>query len=36
VSELVAIANSLLDDNADHVACCQTIDAAGRRPTERA
>jgi DNA-binding transcriptional ArsR family regulator len=33
VSELVAIANSLLDDNAEHVACCQTIDAPGRRPT---
>ena len=26
VSELVAIAESLLDDNAEHVACCSTID----------
>jgi ArsR family transcriptional regulator, cadmium/lead-responsive transcriptional repressor len=26
VSELVAVADSLLEDNADHVACCQTID----------
>jgi ArsR family transcriptional regulator len=25
VSELVALASSLLDDNAEHVACCQTI-----------
>jgi ArsR family transcriptional regulator, cadmium/lead-responsive transcriptional repressor len=28
VSELVAVAESLLDDNAEHVACCQTIDRA--------
>jgi ArsR family transcriptional regulator, cadmium/lead-responsive transcriptional repressor len=28
VSELVAVAESLLDDNAEHVACCQTIDAS--------
>jgi DNA-binding transcriptional ArsR family regulator len=27
VSELVAVADSLLEDNAEHVACCQTIDA---------
>jgi ArsR family transcriptional regulator, cadmium/lead-responsive transcriptional repressor len=26
VSELVAVAESLLADNAEHVACCQTID----------
>ena len=25
VSELVALASALLDDNAEHVACCQTI-----------
>jgi ArsR family transcriptional regulator, cadmium/lead-responsive transcriptional repressor len=25
VSELVALASSLLEDNAEHVACCQTI-----------
>lgn len=29
VSELVAVAESLLDDNAEHVACCQTIDRVG-------
>src|ERR671919_1859444 len=29
VSELVTIADSLLDDNAEHVACCQTIDRVG-------
>jgi len=28
VSQLIAIADSLLDDNAEHVACCQTIDRA--------
>jgi DNA-binding transcriptional ArsR family regulator len=28
VSELVSVAESLLDDNAEHVACCQTIDRA--------
>jgi ArsR family transcriptional regulator, cadmium/lead-responsive transcriptional repressor len=27
VSELAAIAASLLEDNAEHVACCRTIDA---------
>lgn len=27
VSKLVALAEALLDDNADHVACCGTIDA---------
>ena len=27
VSELVALAESLLDDNAEHVACCTTMDA---------
>ncbi len=26
VRELISIADSLLGDNADHVACCQTID----------
>ena len=29
VSELVAVADALLDDNAEHVACCQTIDRVG-------
>lgn len=29
VSELVAIADGLLDDNAEHLACCQTIDRVG-------
>jgi ArsR family transcriptional regulator, cadmium/lead-responsive transcriptional repressor len=29
VSDLVGIAESLLDDNAEHVACCQTIDRVG-------
>lgn len=29
VNELVAIGSSLLEDNAEHVACCSTID----RPT---
>jgi DNA-binding transcriptional ArsR family regulator len=29
VGELVALADSLLADNAEHVACCETIDAAG-------
>jgi ArsR family transcriptional regulator, cadmium/lead-responsive transcriptional repressor len=28
VSELVAVAASLLEDNAEHVACCSTIDRA--------
>lgn len=28
VSQLVALAETLLDDNAEHVACCRTIDAA--------
>lgn len=27
VHELVAVADALLDDNAEHVACCRTIDA---------
>jgi ArsR family transcriptional regulator, cadmium/lead-responsive transcriptional repressor len=27
VGELIALAETLLDDNAEHVACCQTIDA---------
>jgi DNA-binding transcriptional ArsR family regulator len=27
VSQLVALAEALLDDNAEHVACCRTIDA---------
>jgi DNA-binding transcriptional ArsR family regulator len=31
VSELMAIGASLLEDNAEHVACCSTID----RPTSR-
>ena len=26
VRQLISIADSLLDDNAEHVACCQTID----------
>jgi ArsR family transcriptional regulator, cadmium/lead-responsive transcriptional repressor len=29
VSEVVAIAASLLEDNAEHVACCRTIDRPG-------
>jgi ArsR family transcriptional regulator, cadmium/lead-responsive transcriptional repressor len=29
VGELVALAESLLADNAEHVACCQTIDRSG-------
>jgi DNA-binding transcriptional ArsR family regulator len=29
VSQLVAVAESLLNDNAEHVACCQTIDRVG-------
>jgi ArsR family transcriptional regulator, cadmium/lead-responsive transcriptional repressor len=29
VSDLVGVAESLLDDNAEHVACCQTIDRVG-------
>ncbi len=29
VSELVGLAEALLDDNAEHVACCQKIDAGG-------
>ena len=28
VSELIALADALLDDNAEHVACCGTIDAS--------
>jgi ArsR family transcriptional regulator, cadmium/lead-responsive transcriptional repressor len=28
VSELVTLAESLLADNAEHVACCQTLDRA--------
>lgn len=28
VSELVGLAESLLEDNAEHVACCRTIDDA--------
>src|SRR5919198_2437361 len=36
VSELVAVADSLLEDNVEHVACCQTIDKAPRgRATRR-
>jgi len=30
VGELVATAESLLEDNAEHVACCETIDGTGR------
>jgi DNA-binding transcriptional ArsR family regulator len=26
VSELIAVAEALLEDNAEHVACCETID----------
>ena len=29
VSQLVTVAESLLDDNAEHVACCQTINRVG-------
>ena len=29
VNELVTVADALLDDNAEHVACCQTIDRVG-------
>ena len=29
VHELVAVADGLLEDNAEHVACCRTIDTAG-------
>jgi ArsR family transcriptional regulator, cadmium/lead-responsive transcriptional repressor len=37
VSELVALAEALLDDNGEHLACCQTIDATGpKRGEERA
>lgn len=42
VSELVTLAEALLADNADHVACCETIDridarwVAGRPPPQRA
>jgi len=35
VSDLIASANSLLDDNAEHVACCQTIDAPGSAAARR-
>ncbi|MGH2871583.1 MAG: ArsR/SmtB family transcription factor [Solirubrobacteraceae bacterium] len=28
VSDLVGLADALLEDNAEHVACCQTIDAS--------
>lgn len=28
VAKLVALAESLLDDNAEHVTCCETIDAS--------
>jgi hypothetical protein len=28
VSELVALAEALLEDNAEHVACCRTIDTS--------
>ena len=28
VGELVALGEALLDDNAEHVACCRTIDAS--------
>jgi ArsR family transcriptional regulator, cadmium/lead-responsive transcriptional repressor len=35
VSDLIALAHSLLDDNAEHVACCQTIDAPGSAAARR-
>ena len=35
VRELVSLADSLLGDNADHVACCQTIDAPAGRTSRR-
>lgn len=31
VSELVTLAETLLEDNAEHVACCTTIDGSGPR-----
>lgn len=30
VSQLVALAEAMLDDNAEHVACCETIDGGAR------
>ncbi|MGH2834286.1 MAG: ArsR/SmtB family transcription factor [Solirubrobacteraceae bacterium] len=37
VSELVALAEALLEDNAEHVACCEAIDAtAAGRPRDPA
>lgn len=33
VSELVAMAATLLEDNAEHVACCRTIDGLGEQPS---
>jgi len=33
VSEMVALADALLDGNAEHVACCQTIDTPGAAGT---
>lgn len=35
VSELVALGESLLLDNTEHVACCETIDAPRRPATGR-
>jgi ArsR family transcriptional regulator, cadmium/lead-responsive transcriptional repressor len=35
VSELIVLAESLLEDNAEHVACCQTIDASDRSAARR-
>jgi ArsR family transcriptional regulator, cadmium/lead-responsive transcriptional repressor len=31
VSELVEVADSLLEDNSEHVACCRTIDSGESR-----
>lgn len=35
VGELIVLAESLLDDNAKHVACCQTIDASASTSSHR-
>lgn len=35
VSQLVEVADSLLEDNAEHVACCQTIDSGDSRRGKR-
>jgi ArsR family transcriptional regulator, cadmium/lead-responsive transcriptional repressor len=35
VGELVTLADSLLEDNTEHVACCTTIDGPGGREQNR-